>query len=474
MLLQRWVPRSAFSRFVGGLACLLGLVASCSHTPPKEAALAPTGPIVFKDVNVFVGTDDTLVEHQDVVVEGGKILSIGPAGSAAASGEVIDGTGRTLLPGYIDAHVHVLNGGVPNWAPIDLDPRFNLKAYLSAGITRVFDLGGMPGDIKDLRAEMRQGVFDGPDVSFCGLPGTGPESHPLPLLEAEFSWPLFQLLKLYYPQLDSEQSARDFVDDTAAEGVTAIKLMFDRIPTTGAQMDERVLKAAIDAAHEKELKVFVHVGTPDDALVACRAGADVLAHMPYRGAITPAEAAELAQRQCPVVATLAAWVAVDALGEGTFTPSVYAQRWGAPEQLAALAVPQPPPAEVEDVFKDVDQMTDDNRQFWAQNAKTLYDAGVPLLIGTDAPLPGILAGSGYHEELQALHAAGIPAGYLLRRATREAAGILWDAADDSTLAPGAPADLVLVDGDPVADITRAAEILFVLRDGRIVRRPPQP
>jgi imidazolonepropionase-like amidohydrolase len=474
MPLRRWVLGAGSAHALGRLACLLLVLVSCQHTPPHQAAPPASGPIVFRDVAVFVGTGDTLLEHQDVVVEGEKILSVGPTGTAAATGEVIDGAGKTLLPGYVDAHTHILNGGVPNWAPIDIDARFNLKAWLSAGVTRVFDLGGMPGDIKDLRAEMQDGVFDGPDVSFCALPGTGKDGHPLPLLEAEFSWPLFQLIKLIYPQLETEEDAREFVDDTAAEGANAIKLMFDRIPTTGKQMDPKVLKAAIDAAHDRQLKVFVHVGTVDDALVACRAGADVLAHMPYRGAIQPSQAAELAQRQCPVVATLAAWYAVDALSENTFTPSVYAQRWGAPEQLAALATPQPPPAQVEAVFIDVDHMTDDNRQHWAANAKTLYDAGVPLLIGTDAPLPGILAGSGYHEELQALHAAGIPSGYLLQRATRGAAETLWETPDHSTVLPGAPADLVLVDGDPVADITRAAEVLYVLREGRVVRRPPAP
>lgn len=474
MPLKRWMLGTALTRCWGGLACLLFCLVSCSHTPPPSSAPPPTGPIIFRDVAVFVGDGDTRVEHQDVIVEGGKILSMGPTGVAAPSGEVIDGAGKTLLPGYIDAHTHVLNGGVPNWAPIDLDPRFNLKAWLSAGVTRVFDLGGMPGDIRDLRSEMSQGVFDGPDVSFCALPGTGPNGHPLPLLEAEFSWPIFQLISLIYPQLASEQDAKDFVADTAAEGVHAIKLMFDRIPTTGDQMDPKVLKAAIDAAHARGLKVFVHIGTANDALVACRAGADVLAHMPYRGPILPAEAAELAQRQCAVVPTLAAWRAVDALSESTFTPSIYAQRWGNPEQLAALATPQPPPAQVEAVFKDIDKMTDDNRHHWAANAKALYDAGVPLLIGTDAPLPGILAGSGFHEELQALHAAGIPSGYLLRRATRGAAETLWGTPDFSSVKPGAPADLVLVDGDPVADITRAAEVLYVLQQGRVVRRPAAP
>jgi imidazolonepropionase-like amidohydrolase len=233
-------------------------------------------------------------------------------------------------------------------------------------------------------------------------------------------------------------------------------------------MSEDALAGIVDAAHRRGLKVFVHVGTIEDALLAVRAGADVLAHGMYRGPVTREQAEEIARSGVPVIFTLAGWVRTAELSRGAFVPTPLDEATVPAEILDSLR------GEAGRAFASDGPLAEfaaallANEAHWQENVRTLHAAGVPLLVGTDSPLPGIFPGSSFHVELTLLSQAGVPNGEVLRGATSRAASVLG--LDAGRVEAGRPADLVLVKGDPVADIADAASVEMVLARGRILER----
>ena len=99
--------------------------------------------LVISNVDLFTGEGNTLLRGYDVFIEGERIKAIQP--SSAISGgayKEIDGTGKVLVPGFVDTHVHIMSGGGAPWAKIGPSLLHNLNAWLYAGVTTVYDLGG--------------------------------------------------------------------------------------------------------------------------------------------------------------------------------------------------------------------------------------------------------------------------------------------------------------------------------------------
>jgi len=410
------------------LSCIVCLLSSALSWAQKT-------PILFQRVRVFDGVN--VAPEADVLIEGGKIRQIGtdlPAGDA----KVFDGRGKTLLPGLIDAHVHVHGEAT-------------LEQALVFGVTTEFDMMMQP------RMEAILKASDRPDrASFfsAGSPATVPGGH-----GTEYGFAI--------PTLTRPQEAEAFVEARVREGSDYIKLMY----TAGVDMPRRTppptlsrdtLAAVIAAAHKNHRLAVVHIGSASGARDAIEAGADGLAHL-FRGDSSPKDFGELvAAHHAFVIPTLSVMHAVCG-----------------PESAGSRLVNDPKLApylngESRERLKETFPSA---RLGFASCAaapkaiRQLKEAGALIVAGTDAPNPGTTYGASLHGELEMYVEAGLTPVEALAAAT-SAPAQAFHLADRGHIAPGLRADLLLVNGRPDEDIRATRDIDAVYKEGiKLDRRP---
>ncbi|MDQ3987121.1 MAG: amidohydrolase family protein [Actinomycetota bacterium] len=257
-----------------------------------------TSPTVLTGAEVLAGKELEVVSDATVVIEDGKIASIEPGSGPVPEGaEVVDLSGQTLAPGFIDAHVHI---GFHSPAEV-----------VAGGVTTVRDLAWPPEEIHPLAARSADPSFDGPLIVAAGPMLTAPGGYPM---RAEWAPP-----GTGRGVADPSEAAKA-VALTAREGARVIKIALN--PEAGPVLDSRTLKSIIDAAHDRGLKVTGHVSGVDQLNKAIEAGLDELAHMLMgEQRIPSSDIEEMVARGVVVVPTLSIRfgndlrIAVDNLGE---------------------------------------------------------------------------------------------------------------------------------------------------------------
>lgn len=400
----------------GVLLAALAAAAACGGGGGDDAPEPSTGETyVISDVAVFDG--EKLLGRRSVVVADGTITEIGESVDAPDGSTAIDGTGQTLLPGLIDAHVHLR----------DVARNEQAAAY---GVTTMLDMLSTPPMIERLRDDV--GVHpNAADFRSAINAATSPGGH-----GTEYGFDP--------PTLSAPEEAEAFVRARVDEGSDYLKIIME--PSMPTLTDETVA-ALVEAAHRHDLITVVHVSYARDAKAAIEAGADGLAHVWWDDA-APAVADVVADHDAFVVATLTvhASVAGDEPGAALLDDERILDRitgTGRSELLATF--PRTRPA---------------MRGIGAEAVGLLHDAGVDVLAGTDAPNPGTTFGASLHQELELLVDAGLSTAEALAAATSLPAR-RFDLDDRGRIAEGLRADLLLVDGDPLADITSTRSIVDV-------------
>ncbi len=417
-------------------AAALTAVRADADTPaaaPSAAAPSATAPLVVRDARVFDG--ERVLPRATVVVADGKIAAVGPDVAVPPGATVVDGTGKTLLPGLIDAHAHVWDAG-------------QLRQSAAFGVTTVLDMFTDPGTLKTLRAEQEKGAPDRAWIFSAGTLATAPGGH-----GTEYGMPI--------PTLAADGDAQGFVDARLAEGSDYLKIVRDdgsaygmKLPTlTAAQV-----KALVAAAHRRGKLAVMHPGTLDDCTMALDAGIDGLMHLYMDAKKAPDFGRRAAAAKAFVVPTLSVLRAVSGVPDG-----------GGLTKDADLA-PYLDAGSLNSLRRTFPIKTADGAYAAAEEAvRALRDAHVPVLAGTDAPNAGTTFGASVHGELAALVQAGLSPVAALRAATANAADA-FRLAGRGRIAKGALADLVLVDGDPTADVRATRRIVSVWRAGVAVDR----
>lgn len=389
---------------------------------PAPAGHAQT--LIFRDARVFTG--DRVLEDTDVLVRDGRIAEVGSDIAAPAGAATIDASGRTLLPGLIDAHTHSFGDA--------------LTDALIFGVTTSLDMFTDAAMMRALRAQQDNGgAPDRADLFSSGTLVTAPGGH-----GTQFGMPI--------PTLTSPDSAQAFVDARIAEGSDWIKIVYDDGSAFGIDwptLDEATLRATIDAAHRRDRLAVVHVSRSADARTALEAGADGLVHLFVDRAPDPGIARLAAERGAFVIPTLVVLRSISGTGGG------------APLVDDARMAPYLTPANRAQLRQSFPARTGPDAPRYEHAVETvqlLHAAGVPILAGTDAPNPGTAHGSAMHRELELLVQAGLSPVEALRSATSEPAR-RFRLRDRGMIAENMRADLLLVNGDPTADImaTRAIE-----------------
>jgi len=402
------------------------------------AAAAPDGEQERSYVLVPAAVFDGSVLHPGwrVVVQGDRIAAVGPNPAAPAGAERLDLPGDTLLPGLIDAHVHLFLHpyNETSWNDQVLKEPLSLrvaravaaaKATLMAGFTTVRDLGteGAGNADAGLKQAIAQGVVPGPRVlssnrAIVATGAYGPKGYAFPV-----------------PQGAEEASGAEVVTTARrqmGEGADVVKLYADyhwqgSIAATPTFTIEE-MRGALVAAHDAGRKVAAHAATAEGMRRAAEVGVDTIEHGDEG---TPAVFALMKARGIAYCPTLAA---TDAIAR-------YRGWNGAKPEPAAITA---------------------KRASFAAAVRS----GVTLCAGGDT---GVFAHGDNARELELMQAWGLPATQVLAIATGGNARVLGLDGRLGAVRPGLLADLVAVEGDPTQEVTALRRVRFVMKNGKVER-----
>jgi imidazolonepropionase-like amidohydrolase len=325
------------------------------------------------------------------------------------------------------------------------------RAALAFGVTTELDMFSVVESVRKAHAEQAAGpVTDRADLLSAGTLVTAPNGH-----GTEYG--------VRIPTITSPDSAQAFVDARLAEGSDWIKIVYDDGHTYGlsfATLSKETMRAVIAAAHRRGRLAVVHVGDLAGARDAIDAGADGLAHLFVDRDPDPAFGRFVAEHRAFAIPTLTVLMSITGVGGGaTLTSDARVAAYLSRTDSMTLAAGFPRRAGAPPVSYAAAQAA----------VRQLRAAGVPILAGTDAGNPGTAHGAALHRELELLVEAGLTPAEALAAATSAPARALR-LTDRGRIAPGLRADLLLVSGDPTADILATRAIAGVWKQGARVDR----
>lgn len=409
-----------------------------------------------------------------MLVRDGRIAAVASAGMNVSGVEEIDGAGGTLLPGLIDLHTHTGASSGPPWQVRIPSPEENYQAFLYAGVTTVLDLGALTPEVFRARARIRDGRQLAPRLYAAGPIFTGPESHPVGLLRIAVPWWLrWYVIPRFSRQVGTAEDARAAVDALLPEHPDVVKIAVDRVPLDTPRISREVIAAIASEAHAHGVRAVAHVGRSIDVIDAVSGGVDALAHVVYPEEISPEAIAAVAEKRVPVIATLSVFDAQERFVLEAPPPYSRLEREVAGDSVIGSLRTVPASFDRTRIDPVLRSLVEGHAARRANVAK-LRAAGATILVGSDSPNIGHFAGASLHVEIRTLIEAGMTPGEALRAATFENAQFLrGPAVDFGEIAPGKRADLLLVGGDPLADVAALDDIRLVVLGGvRLARRPP--
>ena len=375
-----------------------------------------------------------VIERGTVVVRGGKIVSVG-TGAAPSAGQRIDAQGRTVMPGFIDAHRHIAQGEPAEWLAKRAPGQ--MQEFLDAGFTTVL-CAICPDQAIQLRDRINAGTVKGPrlligqiiplaraDAPAGGGGGRGGDparfdtSRP-PLRPTQPAGAI--------PQADTIKA----VESVASRKYDYIKTIITTTPG-GPEVD--TLKLIVAEGKKRNVPTITHAVSVIDTLAAVEARPDVLVHTPHIGQLDEAQTKRIASAGIPMTSTL----------------QVFVPHFGADNTP---------------LFRDAQPFPWNTLSSAGQgpvNARLLWEAGISYGYGTDTTWP---PKESLADELRALSLVFSP---------RDISKIMGQGAarstlkqDFGTLEPGKVADIVLIDGNPLTNLNDLLKVLVTIKDGRIV------
>jgi imidazolonepropionase-like amidohydrolase len=401
--------------FVGIAAvAIAGLLAGCASTPPGQPAT------VYEGARLIVG-DGRVIENATLVVEGTKIALAAPTAAVTvpAGATRVNLAGKTVMPMLIDTHVHLST---------DRDALVrDLKARAYYGVGAALSLGTDGYELLDVRGQAIPGA-----ARFLSA-GRGITMQEPGRTTAPY-W------------ITNAAEGRKAVDELAARKVDIVKIWVDTRDGKYKKLSPDIYGAIIDEAHKRGLRVTAHIFDLEDAKGLMRAGVDALAHGVRDRDIDDELVAMFKQRPNLVL-----------------TPNLPER--GVKVDLGWLKASLPP-----NQFALLEAANTDRpvaQTFYgiqARNLAKLNAAGVRITLGTDGNRPW-----GPHEEMQDMVIAGMTPMQVIVAATRNSAEFLR-LADVGTLEAGKSADFIVLDANPLEDITNTRRISAVVLRGAAVDR----
>jgi len=414
------------SVFLVAILCLVQL--------PAGTAIAAD--LVIINARLFSGTGVDVIEGASIVMAGERIESVSQGTVDTAGAEVIDAGGRTVLPGLIDAHVHLffdLQGDVyfPTSDPearsfIETRLRGDLEAYLEQGFTSVLSAIDFWPQIVEVRKRVLSGEFKGPRLFIGGGVFVAPGGHYVcrGLEEEDRRRWCDEHISV---TVENPAQVRDGVGRYAASGVDVI--VYDG-RTNSPTLPVEVVAALVDEAHRQQLPVLVHNSDAAGLGGLTESGIDGFIHPP---AGTDEDGdfwlESLGSQRIPLGITI-----------GETEEAIRANKLSRDEIATYMAV--------------------------RQNVLTLLEAGAVPVFASD--IPGLSPKETLPIVLRSLSDLGLSNAEVLHAGTRDPARLIIRRQDLGTVEPGNLADIIIVDGNPLQDLGALRNVEIVIKDGKVV------
>jgi imidazolonepropionase-like amidohydrolase len=465
MLSKRSTAATAVARWFHGLvlgcAALLSLIsAPAAIAAQKATTLAITGGMLVD------GNGGPPLHDSVVVVEGDKITAAGSRGNVAipAGAKVIDARGMTVMPGLFDAHVHLLIMGHGKYD--DYFPKYrsrmrneimpaSAKELLMHGVTSVRDMGANLEDILSVRDRINRGDLPGPRLFICGpfLQKTLPKLafHYNMQVQSDFRW-----------TIDSPEDARAKVQKLLAAGVDFIKVI------QATELSTAELQAIVEETHKAGKTVATHGMDENELRIVLAAGVDSVEH-------TGLAPGSLPYSDDIVRMLIAKNTYVDPTGMVIWR---YKQATEFPEGRYNAEVEKDYSS---DLVQDMEQSYSNftalpyfsDAPGWIQSApmrwRQLHNAGVRMLVGTDSGTPMNFHVDSTRREMELLVANGMTPLEVITSATKYPAMMLKKDAELGTIEPGKLADIILVKGNVLENMSNLANVVHVIKGGEIFK-----
>ncbi len=409
------------TRFTCALLCA---ISTCS-----VGASAAT---LIQHVRVFDGSK--MLGERHVLIDQGKIIDADFKAAVRAEYKLVDGRGKTLLPGLIDAHVHA-------YQDQDLPLIFGVTTQIDM-FSAVAAMQALHKHHEDPKNSQSSDVFS------AGILATAPKGH-----GTEYGFEIDTLTK--------PEQAQAWVDRRIAEGSHFIKIVMEQggIGYHFNSLDLATVQALIKASHARGKLAVVHISTFEDAKAALKAGADGLVHLFNGKALSPKQLQEVVSlakaKRAFVIPTFSVLESI----AGIKAQDVLNDK----DMMQLLSKSQVMPLNTTYGMEVKQNLLDAPRQLTA----ALHLAKVPVLAGTDAGNRGTQFGVSIHHELAALVQAGMSPSAALEAAT-SAPAKAFRLASRGRVQNGYKADLMLVEGDPSIDIGATRRIVEIWKNGEIV------
>ncbi|HET9419260.1 MAG TPA: amidohydrolase family protein [Chthoniobacterales bacterium] len=445
------------------------------------------GASAFAERTLLIGgtvinpADSNIVENAVVSINGDRIEGVTTRKKATISSgaQSIDCTGKFILPGYIDTHVHFFQSGDlftrPDvvdlnsirpykdevaWIKSHLDDTF--VRYLRSGITSVVDVGGPFWNFEvrkraNATAKAPRVVVAGPLISSVSRPQLDLGDPPI-------------------VKIDNPEQARAFVRKLAEQKPDLVKIWYIVDQDHPVESFRPIVRATIEESHVHKIRVAVHATELETARAAVEEGADVLVHSVIDKPVDDAFVRLLKDRHTILCPTLVVFERYGRTFANKLNLTPEEKAWGNPEVIATLDATKIPPDKLPDRIKtalsEPAAALDRIKKIYEialPNLKKLEDAGVTIAAGTDAGNIGTIHGPALFRELQLMKEAGLTNMQILQCTTLNAAKLFGGetGAHLGRIDNGYFADLLILNSNPLTDIAHASDIDSVIKGGVI-------
>jgi imidazolonepropionase-like amidohydrolase len=457
------IRRQFLRAAVTSLCCTTAAVSALAATQ-DPATQSQSRPIAIEHVTVLPMSASGSQKLSDVTVliRQGRIESITPAAEAATPKSVqrIDGRGKWLMPGLVDMHVHTPNDRSgrlylhdPSLRDGTLRSEDIFALYIVNGVLQVLDLQSMSETVGQ-RADIESGRILGPHMALAAMIDGSPPIFPVGMTRVAAT----------------PEDGRQAVRDAAAEGYDFIKVY--------SRLDLETFSAIVDEARRLKMRVVGHIPQRDKGITEkfFQPGYDLVAHAEEFAQQTSTPAPDAIPRYVDMARRNGTWL----IATLTVDHRILEQTTH-PETLHSRPELRFMPPQIREFWVDRNPYVAQARPGYIQFVRQIVEfndelvraftaAGIPVLAGTDATIPGIVPGFSLHDELEAMAAAGMSNIQVLEGTTRLACQWLGVDGDRGTVAAGKGADLLLLDADPLENVANTRKIAAVIVRGRYLPR----